>query len=396
MDAERVNETKKEFSRNLRAARGKLFDRQMDFAKQIGLEPNSYTMYENGLREPKLYYLKKMAKELKTDPNELLGVSRRDEEIRTCVEELIEEAKDNEANYIISKNKDEEGYDYKSQYDIGDYYGIWQEAEEQRIAYLKKRIREKWIEEEKEQRFKQMEEVQHAVLGPMAEAIGVNLEAFENKAEYCVKMVNSVCDGIIRTPLELLLFIYFTGESTFEEDWAEKKYSDDYVGIYPEGSAADFFMCRRFYVGEKYLDDEEMRINERKYMEEYCGLGLYKRRMAFERSKENRIPWVEHIAASLLKKSYEELAAVEQRNPSETAFRVLKEAFLSRKDNDFILEFTMMEREDLEFLEDEDEALDMIINQEKYVEEAKELEKAEKEFKERERRENSKNEDRGI
>lgn len=329
MDKKKTEAQYVEFGNRLREFRGKEYATQTAFAEAINIEVGSYRMYELGYRRPDYEILLKIADVLDVTTDELLGRGSRESKIERIVDEVHESLED---KHEVTKHKLRPKYE--------DFYYLWDEAEELRDKYLRRRIRETWEDKCRKIDLENEHKLHMPMLRGIAGAIGIQFDIFD---KYCYEALYYTD---VTTPFELLLFVYFSGFDPYADvtrdlfDYIRKDGKkpkigwDDEIDEYLAVSAVgDFFRALKDktlteYYQERGIDTE---VSYSEFPKEF-----FSRYMEYERPKEKRVDWVEEIAAEFLDRNYAELVKKEKADKTQTVFMALKKRFFLEYEVDYI------------------------------------------------------------
>lgn len=319
-----------EFGNRLREFREKEYNTQTAFAEAINIEVGSYRMYELGYRRPDYEILLKIADVLDVTTDELLGRGSRESKIERIVDEVHESLDD---KHEVTKHKLRPKYE--------DFYYLWDEAEELRDKYLRRRIREAWEDKCRKIDLENEHKLHMPMLRGIAGAIGIQFDIFE---KYCYKTLYYTD---VTTPFELLLFIYFSGFDPYADvtrdlcDYIRKDEEKPKIGWNDEideylavSAVADYFRALKGktlteYYQERGIDTE---VSYSEFPKEF-----FSRYMEYERPKEKRVDWVEEAAAAFLRKDYTELLKKEKADKTQTVFMALKKRFFLEFEVDYTI-----------------------------------------------------------
>jgi len=313
-----------DFGNRLRELRGKEYPTQTAFAEAINIEVGSYRMYELGYRRPDYEILLKIADVLDVTADELLGRDSRERKIERILEEV--------------RNSSDEKHAVYPEYE--EFYHLWDEAEELRDKYLRNRIRETWEDYCRKIDLRNQSKFNMPMLRGIAGAIGIQFDIFE---KYYYEALHST---VLNTPLELLLFIYFSGFDPYSDttrdifDYVRKDgekpktgwdETDEYIAV---SAVVDYFSALRNKTVTEYHQSRGDDMEVSCYCE--CPEEFFTRCMEYERPKDKRVDWVEEAAAVFLEKDYAELAKKEKADETQTVFRALKKRFFLEYEVDYI------------------------------------------------------------
>lgn len=321
MDKKKTEAPYVEFGNRLREFREKEYNTQTAFAEAIGIEAARYRQYELGNRRPDYEILLEIADVLDVTTDELLGRDSRESKIERIVDEVASSFEDKQE---VVKHKALPEYE--------EFYYLWDEAEELRDKYLRRRIRETWEDKCRKIDLKNEHKLHMPMLRGIAGAIGIQFDIFD---KYCYE---ALYNTDVATPFELLLFIYFSGFDPYsgtkrdifnflhkrvdkpKTDWDE---IDGYLAV----SMIFYYIEALEKESMKYCKECEIdtEVIYSDFPKEF-----FNRCMEYKRPKEKRVDWVEEIAAEFLDRNYAELAKKEKADETKTVFMALKKEFFSK------------------------------------------------------------------